>query len=82
MGITQDVPGGVMQLIFNQGGVKTNRVRVVHRASQILRSNGIKLEAFDPNGAVLFTYLFSGITVNSPSTDDFDMTGRKIQTQA
>jgi hypothetical protein len=67
-----------MQLNFKVGGVKTNRVRVVHRGIEIRRSNGIKLEVIDPNGSVIFSYMFNGIDVGSPLIDDFDMSGRKL----
>jgi hypothetical protein len=78
MGHTNNTPGAVMQLDFGPEGRKTNRVRILHRMVEIRRSNGMKLEAIDPQNNVIFTHVFRDIGVNSPATDAFNMKGEKV----
>ena len=78
MGHTNDTPGAIMLLDFGPEGRKTNRVRILHRIIEIRRSNGMKLEAIDPQNNVIFTYMFQGIGVNSPPIDTFNMKGEKV----
>ena len=78
MGHTNDTPGATMQLDFGPEGRKTNRVRILHRIIEIRRSNGIKLEAIDPQNNVIFAIVLQGIGVNSPPIDTFNMRGQKV----
>jgi hypothetical protein len=78
MGHTTNDARGVMQLDFGKDGVKTNRILVAHRSIEIRRSNGVTLEAIDPNESVLFRYVCSGINIGSPAIDTFDIFGQKL----
>ena len=78
MGQTTGKANGIMVLDFGVDGVKANRVRVVHSAIKRRLSNGVTLQAMDPKGVVIFTYIFRGINVSSPTVDTFDMSGRKL----
>ena len=78
MGHTNDTPNAYMELDFGVGGQRMNRVRVRHRYCEIRRSNGMTLDVKGPTGNMIFSYTFSGITLSSPGTDTFNMSGQKV----
>ena len=78
MAHTNNIMNAYMELDFGPAGRRMNKVRVMHRFAEIRRSNGMTLEAKDPNGKVIFSHAFSGITTSSPGTNTFTMKGELV----